>query len=127
MAARFRLVEYYNLPSNIWEYNELSGVLSGSYTYMVSSGAHDRWFSVSSKETRKETSVPEFDGGKFTRHPYMILHLLNGKSAGFKRRLKKKRVINSLNFQPQFRKSIELIIICFWLHRVPPHRQGAAP
>ena len=46
-------------------------VLSGSYTYMVSSGAHDRSFSVSSKETHKETSVPEFDGGKFPRHPYI--------------------------------------------------------
>ena len=26
MAARFRLVKYYNLPSNIWDYDELSSV-----------------------------------------------------------------------------------------------------
>jgi hypothetical protein len=79
---------------------------------MVSSGAHDRSFSVSSKETHKETSVPEFDGGKFPRHPYIYIHLLNGNPALLSSvDFVKQRVINSLNFQP----------------RVPLHRQGAAP
>ena len=56
----------------------------------------------------QRNSVPEFDGGKFTRHPYIYWMAIQ---RWFQASIFYQRVINSLNFQP----------------RVPLHRQGAAP